>query len=183
MPEPTPTFWRAVKNIEFFTAPFCLLVAAGSFEYFRAISDQERNAPKSRNAHDGENNTTQHRVTAAANPGNNIKLEQSDAAPIDSTDNCKRQSNLIKHTLSFLLSGILLHKSLNSMHFPAVCYTSHRQADSLPEKKKFFLYSELWLTCVPTQRGCSLLPDGIRPSVCTLPLRPVNFSNRSLRPK
>ena len=70
-----------------------------------AFSEEQRNAPECRKSDDGVNYAADKSSLAAEDPRNDIKAEQSYAAPVYAADNRKYQSDSVKHfNISFILS-------------------------------------------------------------------------------
>ena len=58
-------------------------------------AEQERNAPERRQAHEREDHAAESAVLSAEQSGDEIELEQADAAPVQPADNGENQGNLI----------------------------------------------------------------------------------------
>jgi len=95
-------------------------------------AEQKRNAPHGRQSDDGVNDAGNDGVRAAADPRNDIKLKDSDRAPVDSADNQQRENEFIQHC--------------NQASFPAGCVRAelkcghensmHRKESAYPFSRK-----------------------------------------------
>ena len=59
------------------------------------VPKQQGNAPDARQRHDGIDDTADKTVLPAADPRHEVKLEQTDAAPVERTDDGQDQCNSI----------------------------------------------------------------------------------------
>ena len=62
-----------------------------------ASAKQQRNAPNTCKTYNSVDNAGEQRGLSAADPSNNVKLKQSDAAPVERADNGKDQRNTIQN--------------------------------------------------------------------------------------
>ncbi len=73
------------------------LTVAACFKNLGAIAYKQRNAPERRNTNDGEDDSAQHRRTAAADPRHDVEPEKSNTAPVDAADDGNGKSDFVKH--------------------------------------------------------------------------------------
>jgi hypothetical protein len=90
--------------------------------YFLAGAEKERNAPYTRKRHKRENNSGHKRARAAEEPGNYIKSEKTDTAPVERADYNKQKCYSIEHLIYLSVFKV---KSV-----------SQRSASILPAEKK-----------------------------------------------
>ena len=74
-----------------------------------ASAKQQRNAPNACKTYNGVDNAREQRGLSAADPCNDVELKQSDAAPVESTNDGQNQRNAIQyhHFVSFAYCGIM----------------------------------------------------------------------------
>jgi hypothetical protein len=70
-----------------------LLVDTQSFTAFK----QDRDAPKSTKSNQSKNDSGNHMGSTRENPGNNIKIEETDASPVQAANDQNDKSNSVKH--------------------------------------------------------------------------------------
>ena len=88
-----------------------------------ASAKQQRNAPNTGKSYNGVDDAAQQRGLSAADPRYNIKLKQSDAAPVERANDGQNQRNAIQyhHFVSFAYCGIRLRKMRDSFEIPTAC--------------------------------------------------------------
>ena len=67
---------------------------------FGAVAEQKRNTPDCRKTYKRVDNSAYDTGLSAANPCNEIKLEDADSAPVDAADNCQDKTNFVEHVSS-----------------------------------------------------------------------------------
>jgi hypothetical protein len=65
-----------------------------------ASFEKYRNAPKGAKTYQSENNACNHVGGSRENPGYNIKIEKSDASPVQTADDQNNKGNSVKHCLN-----------------------------------------------------------------------------------
>ena len=67
------------------------------FGHFAVLSlpEKERDAPHARQGDDGIDDAADQRILTTADPGDDIKLEEAYAAPVESADNGENERNTI----------------------------------------------------------------------------------------
>ena len=67
-----------------------------------SLPEQERDAPKTRKTDNNVNNSAYDVVLTAEEPGDEVKLEKTDAAPVYGSDNGKNKGCSVKHLFHLL---------------------------------------------------------------------------------
>ena len=91
-----------IKKVKPFKTWLFLLLRGNHFVSF---SEQQGNAPNSRQGNYGIDNSWEYSIASAENCRNEVVLEEPDQAPVQTTDNWENKTNPIKHIItSFIIS-------------------------------------------------------------------------------
>ncbi len=96
-----------------------------------SIPEQEGDAPQSSQSDQCEDHTADSSSLATKQPANDIKLEDTDAAPVDGADDDQDQRNLVQHLIQLLVMRfaysmsyftLLYSTNLKKTHFLSQAY-------------------------------------------------------------
>ena len=62
-----------------------------------SFAEEQRNAPNARECNDRINDTAEERLLAAEDPGDKVKLEKTDASPVERTDDRQNERKSVEH--------------------------------------------------------------------------------------
>ena len=98
--------------------------------YHSFFAEQERDAPDARKRDDGIDNAAENGGLTAADPSDDIKIEDSYASPVESSDHRENKSYSVSYHHGFLPSA-----PMKASYLPSETPRFHKRSFSLPEMR------------------------------------------------
>lgn len=90
-----------------------------------SIPEQEGDAPQSSQSDQREDHAANSSSLATKQPANDIKLEDTDAAPVDGTDDDQDQRNLVQHLIQLLVMRFAYSMSPFPLFYSSISEKAH----------------------------------------------------------